>query len=136
MLTDSELDAIRLETINVDEQYLWSHSIEFAPWIGRLIRTEADARLLLRPIEVNLMDDELVEFKDGTKSTRLERIDFLLQCWDDPAKMDYLEEAADLIEHLTEVTMIDLGSEWYQPAHDVLVAIGCPRRKGRCRHRV
>lgn len=71
MLTHAELDAIRLETINGDEQYLWSNSIEFAPWIGRLIRTEADARLLLPPIELNLMDDELVEFKDGTVSGRL-----------------------------------------------------------------
>jgi len=123
MLTHAELDAIRLEAINGDELSLWTLSAEFSPWIGRLIRTEADARLLLKPIEVNLMDDEVVDFKDGTKSTRLERIDYLLQYWDDPSQNDRLDEAADLLMHLSDVTIADHSREYYQPARDVLDAL-------------
>ena len=107
MLTKSELDAIRLESIKGSEEYLYLLRGQFSPWIGRLIRTEADARLLLEPIDPKLGDDELIDFKDGTKSTRLDRIDFLLQYWDDPSKIDLLVEAVDLLEYLSEVTIAD-----------------------------
>ena len=124
MLTKSELDAIRLESIKGSEEYLYLLRGQFSPWIGRLIRTEADARLLLEPIDPKLGDDELIDFKDGTKSTRLDRIDFLLQYWDDPSKIDLLVEAVDLLEYLIEVTIADQSWEWYQPARDILDALG------------
>ena len=123
MLTHAELDAIRLDSINGDELSLRNLRNEFSPWIGRLIRTEVDARLLLPPIEVNLMDDEIVEFKDGTKSTRLERIDFLLQFWDDPSQIDRLDEAAVLLMHLSDETIADQSLEFIQPTREVLDAL-------------
>ena len=124
MLTHSELDAIRMKAWNGTEEMLCSIREDYSIWIGRLIHTEADARLLLPPIEVNLMDYELVEFNDGTTSTRLERIDFLLQYWDDPSEIDRLEEAGDLLEYLIEAEKDDDHSwECYQLAHVGLGAL-------------
>lgn len=97
MLTHSELDAIRMKTVNANEADLPFIRSEYSPWIGRLIRTEEDARLFIKPIERNIYEDELVEFEDGTKSTRLDRIDFLLQYWDDPSQIHRLVEADELL---------------------------------------
>lgn len=125
MLTDIELSAARAE-VTGSHPYPFQLDGEYALWIARMIRSEADARLLLIPIRRQLPSwtyEEPVEVESGSPPSRLDRIDQLLQYWDDPPETKRLEEAIDQIEILLEV-VVDLSSEWYQPAYAVLDAIG------------
>ncbi len=127
MLTDSELTSAKEDVLGTDNPFAFLLEKEYAPWISSLIRSEADARLLLIPIRNRLplpVFEELVDLEDGSRPSRIERIEQLLGYWDSPSETQRLAEAIDHIGILLEA-VADLSSEWCQPAYDVLDAIAC-----------
>jgi hypothetical protein len=103
--------------------FLWINNHEFAHWLGRLIRSEVNA-WLLRPFELDLSGrDRVCEFKDGSRSTRVETIDLLLQSWNELSQRHHLKEALDLIDYLQENIIAGLLGDQCQPAHAILDAI-------------
>jgi hypothetical protein len=106
---------------------------EYPTCISVLIQSADDALIALLPVNCELQSHDLpeVEFDDGTRSTRLARIQMLLESdpWQNPESVKSLREIVSLAVDLYYEDILDIAMEDYWPARYVLEAVANAARR-------
>ena len=130
----SEAGKLRMDAAFRSAHKSFDHAEEEYPiFLSILIQSADDAMIALLPVNCELRSHDLpeVEFDDGTRSTRLARIQMLLEAdpWQKPESVKSLREIVSLTVDLYYEDIRDIAMEDYWPARYVLEAVANAARR-------